>query len=446
MQASIETIKSLERLVTVSVPAEKIEEEVNLRLRDLARKAKLDGFRPGKVPIHVLKSRFSTSILKEVAQDMVQSTLEEVLRRENLVSAGSPKVESLQIEPGKDLEYKAVVEVFPEVTINELNQAEIEIIRAEVKDSDVDKVIETLRKQNKEWHEVDRPAAKEDKVVIDYEGFLGEVPFPDGSGKDYEVVIGSGAMISGFEEGLIGSEKEKDCELHVRFPEDYSDKNLAGKEATFKVKVHKVMEGTLPDLDDAFAKKFDVDEGGIDALKEDIKKNMVAELDRRVSALNRENIFDKMIEVNSFELPMVLIDKEIGNLQHEMYHRLFGAEHADHEKIPDFPRVLFEKQARRRVHLGLIFSEYVKKHEIVTDKARVDAMIDKLAVAYNRSDELRAWYQGNKKNLAEVEALVMEEMVAEKISEDAKLKEKEMTYDEVMHPTKSSKNGENEDV
>jgi trigger factor len=439
MQASVETIKGLERLVTVSVPAEKIEEEVNLRLRDLARKAKLDGFRPGKVPMHVLKSRFSTSILQEVAKDMVPSTLDEALRKENLVPAGSPKVESLQIEPGKDLEFKAVVEVFPEVTTNELNQAEIEIIRAEVKDSDVDKMIETLRNQNKEWHAVERPVAKDDKVVIDYEGFLGEVPFADGSGKGYEVVIGSGAMISGFEEGLLGSEKGKDCELHVRFPEDYSHKNLAGKEATFKVKVHEVMEGTLPDLDDAFAKKFDIHEGGMDALRMDIKKNMVSDLDRRVSALNREKVFDKLIEANSFELPMALIDQEIGNMQHEMYHRLFGAGHSENEKIPDFPRDLFEKQARRRVHLGLILSEYVKKHQIVTDKARVEAMIDKLAVAYKLPEELRAWYQGNKERLAEVEALVMEEMVAEKIIEDAKINNKEMTYDEVMHHTKSSK-------
>lgn len=440
MQVSVETLKGLERKITVSVPTEKVEEEVSLRLRNLARKVKVDGFRPGKVPMHVVKNRFSDSVREDVARELVQSTLYEALQKNELVPAGSPFVEPTQVESGKDFIYTAIFEVFPEIKIVELNKAEIEIIRAEVKDSDVDDMLEKLREQNKEWHEVSRAVAKGDKAVIDFQGFLGDKAFEGGNAEGYEIVIGSGAMIPGFEEGLIGGKKDKPFEIKVTFPSDYGHKDLAGQEATFKITIQKVMEGKLPALDEAFAEKFNIKEGGVDALRKDIKENMVRELERRVSAMNREKIFDKLMESNQFDLPMALIDKEIEHLKHDMYHRLFGHEHSENEKIPDFPRALFEEQAKRRVHLGLLFSEYVKKHELAADKARVDAMIEKFASAYENPDELRNWYQGSKERLAEVEALVMEEVVAEKISEDAKLVEKPMAYDAVMNPKKDTEN------
>ncbi|KTC77030.1 trigger factor [Legionella brunensis] len=438
MQVSVETLKGLERKITISVPTEKVEEEVSLRLRNLARKVKVDGFRPGKVPMHVVQSRFSTSVREDVAREMVQSTLYQALQDKQLVPAGSPLVEPEQVESGKDFVYTATFEVFPEITIVELENATIETVRAEVKDSDVKDMLEKLREQNKEWHEVSRAVAKDDKVTIDFQGFLGDKAFEGGSAEGYEIVIGSGSMIPGFEDGIIGAKKGKPFEIKVTFPADYGHKDLAGKEATFKITVQKIMEGKLPALDDAFAEKFNIKEGGVDALKKDIKENMVRELERRVNAMNREKIFDQLLAVNPFELPNALIDKEIEHLKHDMYHRLFGHEHSDNEKIPDFPRALFEEQARRRVHLGLLFSEYVKKHELVADKARVDAMIDKFASAYESPDELRAWYQASKERLGEIEALVMEEMVAEKISENAKIKEKKMGYEEVMNPKKET--------
>lgn len=438
MQVSVETLKGLERKVTVSVPTEKVEEEVSLRLNNLARKVKMDGFRPGKVPFHLVKSRFSNSVREEVAREMVQSTLFEALQQNELVPAGSPAVEPEQIESGKDFKYTAIFEIFPEVNITELNKDEIEVIHAELKDSDVDQMIEKLREQNKEWQEVSRAAAKDDKVIIDFEGFIGDKAFEGGKAEGYEIVIGSGAMIPGFEDGLIGGKKEKPFEIKVTFPESYGHQELAGKEAMFKITIHQVMEGKLPALDNAFAEKFNIKEGGMDALKKDIKDNMERELERRVSAMNRERIFDKLLVVNQFDLPNALIDKEIEHLKHDMYHRLFGHEHSDNEQIPDFPRSLFEEQAKRRVHLGLLFSEYVKKHELVADQARVDAMIEKFASAYENPDELRAWYQGSKERLAEVEALVMEEVVAEKMSENAKLVKKSMNYEAVMNPAKEN--------
>ncbi|WP_298622450.1 trigger factor [uncultured Legionella sp.] len=440
MQVSVETLKGLERKVTVSVPSEKVEEEVSLRLKNLARKAKIDGFRPGKVPMHVVKSRYSDSVREEVAREMVQSTLFEALQKNELVPAGYPFVEPEQVEQGKDFRYTAVFEVLPVFEVAELNQATVELVKSEVTDKDVKEMMDKLLEQNKEWHEVSRAVKKGDKVTLDFQGFLGDTAFEGGSAEGHELIIGSGAMIPGFEDGIIGGKIDKPFDIQVAFPDDYGHKDLAGKEATFKITLHKVMEGKLPELDDAFAEKFNIKEGGVEALKKDIKDNMTRELERRVSMMNREKLFDQLMEANKIDLPLALIDKEIEHLKHDMYHRLFGHEHRDDEQIPDFPRELFEEQAKRRVHLGLLFSEYVKKHQIVADKDRVNAMIDKFASAYESPDELRAWYQNSKEHLAEIEALVMEDMVSDKIAEDAKLNYTNKDYDSVMNPKKGTEN------
>ncbi|KTC81734.1 trigger factor [Legionella cincinnatiensis] len=434
MQVSVETLKGLERKVTISVPAEKVEEEVSLRLKNLARKVKIDGFRPGKVPLHVVTNRYSNSVREEVARDMVQSTLYEALQKNELVPAGYPSVEPEQLEKGKDFKYSATFEVMPVFEIVELNQALVELSRSEVTDKDVEHMVDKLREQNKVWDEVSRAAKNGDKVVIDFAGFLDDKPFDGGSAENHELTLGSGAMIPGFEEGIIGNKKEKPFDIKVNFPADYGHKELAGKEAVFKITIHKIMEGKLPELDDAFAEKFNIKEGGVDALKKDIKENMTRELERRVSMMNREKMFDKLMEVNEVQLPLALIDKEIEHLKHDMYHRIFGHEHHENEKIPDFPRELFEEQAKRRVHLGLLFSEYVKKHQIVPDKDKVNAMIEKFAGAYENPDELRSWYQNSKEHMAEIEALVLEEMVADKIAEGAKIEYKSKDYESVMNP------------
>ncbi len=438
MQVSVETLNGLERKVTVSVPTEKVEEEVSLRLKNLAHKVKIDGFRPGKVPFDVVKKRYSSSVREEVAREMVQSTLYEALQKNELVPAGYPSVEPEQIEAGKDFKYTAVFEIFPVFEIAELNQATVELAKSDVTDKDVKDMLDKLREQNKEWHDVSRAVKKDDKVTIDFEGFVDEKAFDGGSAKDHELVIGSGAMIPGFEDGITGGKKDKPFDIKVTFPEDYGHKELAGKEAVFKITIHSIMEGKLPELDDAFAVKFNIKEGGVDALTKDIKANMTRELERRVGVMNREKLFDALMEVNKVDLPISLIDKEIEHLKHDMYHRIFGHEHKDNEQIPDFPRELFEEQAQRRVHLGLLFSEYVKKHNITAEKDKVDAMIEKFASAYESPDELRAWYHNSKEHMAEIEALVMEEVVAEKIAADAKMSYKKMDYDSVMNPKKGT--------
>ena len=440
MQVSVETLKGLERKITVSVPTDKVEEEVSLRLRSLARKVKVDGFRPGKVPMHVVNSRYSDSVREEVAREMVQSTLFEALQKNELVPAGYPYIAPETIEKGKDFRYTAVFEILPVFEVIELNQAPVELIQSEVKDIDVKVMLDNLREQNKDWHDTSHEAKKGDKVVIDFEGFLEDKPFEGGSATGHELVLGSGAMIPGFEEGIIGSKKGNPFDIKVNFPKDYGHKDLAGKEAIFKISIQQVLEGKTPELDDVFAVKFNIKEGGVEALAKDIKDNMTRELERRVSTMNKEKLFDKIMEVNKIDLPLALIDKEIEHLKHDMFHRLFGHEHKENEKIPDFPRELFDAQAKRRVHLGLVFSEYVKKHEIIADTDKVNAMIEKFATAYESPDELRTWYHSSKEHLAEIEAMVMEDMVADKIAADAKLSYTHMNYDLVMNSKKAAEN------
>ncbi|MGV3739925.1 MAG: trigger factor [Gammaproteobacteria bacterium] len=434
MAVAIESLSGLKRKMTISVPAEDFTKEFDSRIKKLAHKAKIDGFRPGKVPMNVVKQRYSFAVTREVAQELIQTSLYQALQEHNLTPVSSPEIEPEQMTPGQPFSYHAIFEIFPTFDIQEIDGEKVELVSAEVSDKDVDKMIENLREKNKNWEEVSRAAKKGDKLVIDFEGFVNDEAFEGGKAEDFEVVIGSASMIPGFEDGLIGLKTDKSSDLEVSFPKDYGHADLAGKPARFHVTVKKVMQGVLPEVNDEFAALFNVKEGGIAALRADIKENMTRELTRRVSSVNREAIFDKLLEKNQFDIPEALIEQEIQHLKHEMYHQMFGHEHSDDEKIPDFPRELFEAKATRRVHLGLLFSEYVKKHNIVVDATRVDAMIEMFASAYEHPEEVRAWYRSNKERLAEIEALVMEELVADQIVLAATVVPTVKSYDQIMHP------------
>lgn len=433
MKVSVKNLEGLKREVTVSIPAEKITEEMDLRLKKLAVNAEMSGFRKGKVPLSVLKSKYNKALLSEVASEMIQPTLFKAIEQEGLNPAGYPEVNLNTLEEGKEFSYTALVEILPTVEIKELDKEKVEIIDSKVKAKDVDALLEKLREQNKEWSEVSRDVKDGDKVIIDFEGFIDGVAFEGGKAEDFEVVVGSKSMIPGFEDSLVGAKPDSEFEIKSTFPKEYHKEDLAGKEATFKIKMKKIFEGSLPELNEAFAEKFNVKEGGIEALKKDITLNMERELENRVNSINRGNIFDKLLEKNPLELPSSLVEEEIKILKHEWFHKLFGPEHRDDEKIPDFPREMFEKPAQRRIHLGLLFSEYVKKHSLSVEQEKVDAKINKMAEAYESPQELKDYYMQNKEKMAEVEALVMEEMVAEKILDDATVVNKKMDYEAVMN-------------
>ncbi len=438
MQVSVESLEGLKRKLTVMLPSAKVEEEVGARLKKLARTTKMNGFRPGKAPMDEVVKRYSDSIRMEVAKELVQSSLYEAIAGQELSPAGYPDVDLLELEPNKDMKYTATFEVYPTIEVVELDKENVELIKSEVAASDVDNMILNLQKQNQNWVNVERAVANGDRVKFDFEGFVDGEAFEGGKAENYQLVVGSNSMIPGFEEGLIGAKIDKPTEIKVTFPADYNHAPLAGKEAVFKITVNTVEEGQLPELDDAFSEKFGIEEGGIEALRKDIKENMARMLERQVSSMNRETIFSKLLEKNQIDLPMSLVDDEIHELKHEMFHRVFGSKHTENEKIPDFPRELFEAQAKRRVQLGLVFSEYVKKHAMVVDKDRIDAMIDKMAGAYDDPEELRKHYRSNKKQMEQLNALALEEMVAEKLLESMKVKEKLMDYESVMNPAKGN--------
>ncbi len=442
----METLEGLERKLKISVPAEEVEEQVGDRLQKLARTAKIDGFRQGKVPLSLIKRKYSDSVRKQVAQDMVEPTLYQALKEKDLVPAGMRNVEPEEVEPGKDFTYTAVIEVFPEFEINELNQTEVECVLSEVSEKDIDATLEALREKKKEWVEVSRPIRNGDKAVIDFEGFIDGTPFEGGDAQGYGVEVGSNQMLKEFEEGLLDKETNDSFELPIQFPENYGAKNVAGQQAIFKITISKIMEAKLPELDNAFAEAFDIKDGGVEALRNEIKKDMERNLDRQLSGINRENLFSALLACNSFDLPKSLIEKEIDHLRHELFHQLQGPSHSDNEKIPNYPSEWFMERAKRRVQLGLLLSEYTKKHQLSADDARVEAMIDKLASAYESPSEVRSLFQNSKERMSEIKALVLEEMAADKIKEHAKIVKKTKSYAEVTNPKKdTSAEGEQDD-
>lgn len=435
MQVSVESLEGLKRKLTVTLPSEQVEKEVGARLKKLAHTAKINGFRPGKAPMSEIVKRYSDSVRLEVARELVQSSLPTAFSEQDMLPAGYPQIDLLECEANQDLKYVASFEVFPVFEVADLDNESVEIVKSEVTAADIDKMIQNLRKQNQNWINVERAVKEGDRVSIDFEGFIDGEAFEGGKAERYQLVVGSKSMIPGFEEGIIGAEISKPTEITVTFPADYNHEPLAGKNAMFKIMVNAIEEGQLPELDDAFAEQFGIDEG-IDALKKDISENMTRMLERQLSSMNRDVVFSKLLEKNKIELPASLVDEEIHELKHEMFHRIFGPRHSENEKMPDFPREMFEEQAKRRVQLGLVFSAYVKKHQLTVDNDRIDAMIEKMAGAYDNPDELRDHYRKNERQMEQLKSLALEELVAEKLMSSMALTEKVMDYESVINPSK----------
>lgn len=438
MQVSVETTKGLERKMTVEIPAEEVESEVSTRLKDLAGRVKLDGFRQGKVPAKVVQQKYGQQVRNEVIGDLMKSTLYKAIQEQHLHIAGIPSIEPTKMEVGQSLEYIATFEVLPEIEIKELAGVTVERAEASVGDADISETLEKLRKQQSEWAEVDRKAKSGDQVTIDFLGSIDGEEFPGGKAEGFDLELGTNSMIPGFEEQIIGSKAGDKTEVKVNFPEDYHHSDVAGKEAVFAITVHKVSEAKLPELDDAFAEKFNIKEGGVDALRKDLQTNMQRELEVQVNNRNKEQIFEKFLEVNQFDIPAALIDEEIARLQQQMAQRISGGQQVDMSKMPEMPRDIFEDKAKQRVSLGLLISQFIEKNELKVDDERIEKHIQHMASAYERPDELITWLRSNKQQMAEVEAVVLEEMVVERLFEQATVTTKQMSYDEVMNPAPKS--------
>lgn len=433
MQVSVETTTGLERKMTVGIPAENINNEVNKRLQNLSRTQKMAGFRPGKIPMSVVKKRFGTAVRQEVMQESMQRSFYEAINQEKLQPAGQPMIEPGALESGDDFEFTATFEVFPEVSVNDFSGLKIDKPVAEIAEKDIDTMVTNLQKQRGSWEPVKRMAKKEDTVIIDFEGSLDGESFEGGSAEDFSLVLGSDSMIPGFEKQLLKVKKGEEREVNVTFPEDYHNKDVAGKDAVFKVVVKEVKGLKLPKIDDEFIKLFGIEDGGIDKLKEEITNNMQRELDMTLKNKIKSNVLDSLSDANDVELPAALIDQEVESLRQQalsQFNQNRGGNIAD---LPEMPASLFEEQAKKRVKLALLVNEVISKNDVKVDPDRVRETIESAAAAYDEPEEMVNWYYSNQQHLQQVESTVIEEQVVDLILESSKVKEKTFTFEEMMN-------------
>jgi trigger factor len=425
MQVSVESPSKIERRVTVVVPAERLNEAYDSRIAKLSKTAKVPGFRPGKVPVHVIKQRFGDSAHQEAISDVIQSSLYAAINQEKLNPVATPMVEPKMIVPGQPLEFVATFEVLPEVSEVHFEAGTIEKNVSKITEEDITKVIEHLRSQQVTWRKVERAAQDKDQVVLDFSGSIDGKLFDGGEAHDYPIVLGSKTMIPGFEDGVVGIKAGESKTISVNFPENYFAKEYAGKAAQFAIKAIKVSEPSVPELNEAFIKKLGVKTGVLADLHAEIRKNLERELERLVKAQLKTQIFNKLLEQNPIEVPKSLIEREAGRI-HDQVHPHHGHEHAHTEAEMKG----YSDAAEQNVILGLLVGELIKKYNLTPDNTRVEAFIASQAAAYEKPEEVISWYANDKRRRAEVEMQVLEEQIMEKLLEGVKLTEKMLSYDE----------------
>jgi trigger factor len=427
MQVSVESTSGLERKVTVTVPATEIDTEVEKRLTRLGRTAKIKGFRPGKAPMKVLRQNYGAQAHQEVVGEVIQSSYSAALLQEKLNPAGNPRIEPASMAPGKDLEYVATFEVYPEVTFEPLEKIKVSRAVAEIADEDVTEMLESLRKQRSEWDESDAAAEDGTRATIDFEGTLDGELFDGGKAEDYAFVMGEGRMLADFETGIKGMKAGDTRDITVNFPEDYQAENLQGKEAVFAITVKKVETSRLPEVDDEFAKAFGVEEGGLEAFMKEVRGNMTRELEQTVKQRMKDALMDALVQNNPIEVPGALVQQEIGSLQQDAGRRM-GIQ--DQSKLP--APELFAETARKRVTVGLLIGEVIRQNELKLDAAKVEEKLVQLTADYDDAENMINMYRGNAQAMGQVQNLVMEEQVVEWLLEKVTVTDKKTTFKELM--------------
>ena len=428
MQISVENTGKLERRMQVQVPAERVSKEIATRLKELSRTARLKGFRPGKAPITVIRQQFGQQVHREVIGELMQSSFAEAVTQNQLSPAGSPRIEPTSVAEGQDLTYVATFEVFPEVALQPIGSLSIERVTAEVSEADVDAMIERLRKQQTKYSAVTRPAADGDKVTVDFVGSIDGNAFAGGKGENVPIVLGEGRMLPQLEQGLAGASSGESREVGVDFPADYRATELAGKHAVFKVDVKSVEEPVVPALDDEFCVAFGVTEGGVPKLREDVRANMQRELEQSLRNRNKAAVMDKLYQANPVDVPNALLESQIRDMQIEEMRRT-GAK--DVSQAP--PREPFIEPARRRIALGLLINEIIRREKIVLDPARSNARLDEMVGAYGDPAALKRAYLQNADAMRQVQSLALEDQVTDFILEHAQVHATPHTFKELMN-------------
>ncbi len=439
MQVTLETTTGLERKMRISVPADLLETQVDEKLKQTARQVRLKGFRPGKVPMKEVRRRFGDGIRQEVSSELIQSSFSEAISERSVSPAGTPQIEDVKIEPGQDLEFTAVFEIFPEVTPGDFSSIEVDRPVAEVTDQDIDAMISKLREQRTEFAQAERAAAADDQVNLDFEGFVDGEPFDGNKAEGADIVIGSGRMIPGFEDGLMGLSAGEEKALDVTFPDDYQVDDLAGKAATFKVRVNRVSEPVEAELNDEFFKQFGVEEGGIEAFREEVRSNMTRELENAVQNKVKTQVMDGLLATTPVQVPRALVSSDIDRLRRDAIQQFGGSDQIDPSMLP---AEMFEKQAERRVSLGLILNAVVEKTDLQVDDDRVRQQIEKMASSYDDPEQVMNFYYSNEQQLAQIRNMVLEEQVVDHILAGAKVTDVAMSYDDAVKPPQTDATGE----
>jgi len=436
MQVSIETTSKLERRLTVGVPAERVDVEVDNRLLQAARKVRLPGFRPGKVPLKVMRQRFGADVRQEVLGEVMSQSLQEAIQREKLRPAGRPSIEPRNLDPGKDLEYVATFEVFPEIELADLTGLSVERLSATVSDADVDEIIGVFCRQQGSWQAVDRAATEGDRVTIDYSGTRGGEPFEGGSAEGSQLELGSGRMIPGFEDGVVGMQAGEEKTLQLVFPTDYHNEDLRGAAVEFEVRLVAVEELVPAPVDEALFAKYGVEEGGEAQFRREVAENMTRELKNAIEGKVKQQVMDALLDAHqALEVPRAMVQQEISTLRRQMFQQFGGAGaddgNLDLESL--LPDEMFRDNAERRVKLGLLMAELIARENLQADPEKVRAHVEELASTYENPQEVIEYYYANDQQLAAVESKVLEDMVVEKLLENAEVKLRESTYRDAIN-------------
>ncbi|MEC6796538.1 MULTISPECIES: trigger factor [Photobacterium] len=430
MQVTVETTEGLERHLTITVPAANIEDAVAAELRKIAKTRRFDGFRPGKAPMKMVAKMFGASVRQDILGEVMHRHFIEAIVKEKINPAGAPTFTPVEMAEGKDLVFKASFEVFPEIELVGLDKVVVEKPVVTVTDADVDGMLDTLRKQQATWTDVEAAADADSRVTIDFVGTIDGEEFDGGKAEGFALAMGQGRMIPGFEEGVVGHKAGEEFTVEVTFPEEYHAENLKGKSAVFAITLHKVEAQQLPELTEEFVAKFGVEDGSVEGLKTEVRKNMERELKQAVKGRIKDQVLNGLVEQNDITVPAALIDQEIEALRKQAAQRFGG----DAKNMPELPRELFEEQAKRRVVVGLLVGEVIKAEELTADEERVNAIIAEMASAYEDPTEVVKYYASNEQLMNNMRNVALEEQAIDALLAKAQVSDKEVSFNDLMNP------------
>ena len=432
MQVSVNTTGPLERQVIVQVPEDQIVGEVKNRLKSISQSARIDGFRPGKAPFTLIERRYAAQVRQEVVGEVLNKTFVEAVNQEKLRPAGQPVIDPVNADPGQGLSYTATFEVYPEVKLAPLAELKIQKPVCEITDADVEKMVETLRKQRRTWTPVERAAQTGDQITLDFKGTIDGEEFAGGAADDFEIELGAGRFIPDLESGLVGK-AVGDHTIDVNFPDDYHRKELAGKQARFFLKIKGVAAPVLPELNEELFKAFGVETGGLEGFRAEVRRNVERERDNAVRNLTKQNVLDALHAANPMQLPKSLVAGEAERLLQETQRNL-AMQGAPHDQLAVMQADSFSPQAERRVALGLIMSEVIKSNDLKVDGAKVRAAVDGISANYDDPSAVIKWYYEDPKRLGDIEMSVLEDAAVDRVVEQASVEAVPVAFDALMKP------------